>query len=192
MNKLIIGIVLLALVGAGGWYAYTRMNTEDTAQNTDQQQTAQPIVAQGATPVGEAREITPGLTAQDFVIGDGREAVSSMYAAVLYEGRLADGTVFDSTGSRQNQPFVFQVGAGQVIKGWDLGVAGMKAGGVRRLTISPALGYGDQVVGPIPAGSTLTFDVQLLATEEAAVVEQQIKAEQAAQQGAQENTSAAQ
>jgi FKBP-type peptidyl-prolyl cis-trans isomerase len=191
MQKIIIGIIAVAVLAALGWYGYTRMNTQDATDTSTQQPAAEALVAANATPAGEVREIMPGLTAQDFVVGDGREAASSMYAAVLYEGRLADGTVFDSTASRQNQPFVFQVGAGQVIKGWDLGVAGMKVGGVRRLVVAPELAYGNQVVGPIPAGSTLTFDVKLLATEDAAVVEQQIKAEQEAQK-AQEGGPAAQ
>jgi FKBP-type peptidyl-prolyl cis-trans isomerase len=78
-----------------------------------------------------------------------------------YVGTLANGTKFDSSLDR-GQPFEFSLGAGQVIKGWDIGIAGMKVGGVRKLVISPELGYGQQAIGPIPAGSTLTFEVQLV------------------------------
>jgi peptidylprolyl isomerase len=82
--------------------------------------------------------------------------------SVLYTGRLTDGTVFDSTSSHGNQPFETPIGVGQVIKGWDEGMLTMRVGGKRRLTIPPNLGYGSQAEGPIPANSTLIFDVELL------------------------------
>jgi peptidylprolyl isomerase len=79
---------------------------------------------------------------------------------VQYIGRLADGTVFDSSFSR-GQPFEFVLGVGQVIAGWDQGLATMKVGGWRKLVIPPALGYGNVANGNIPANSTLYFDVEL-------------------------------
>ena len=79
-----------------------------------------------------------------------------------YTGWLADGTKFDSSLDR-NQPFSFPLGAGQVIKGWDEGVAGMKVGGKRTLIVPPALGYGARGAGNvIPPNATLKFEVQLL------------------------------
>jgi peptidylprolyl isomerase len=83
---------------------------------------------------------------------------------VHYIGRLADGTVFDSSISR-GQPFEFTLGVGQVIAGWDEGLATMKVGGWRKLVIPPNLGYGNVATGNIPANSTLYFDVELLAID---------------------------
>lgn len=80
---------------------------------------------------------------------------------VHYTGTLANGVVFDSSYTR-NQPFVFSIGYGTVIKGWDKGILGMKVGGKRRLAIPASLAYGDQTQGQIPAGSDLYFDVELL------------------------------
>lgn len=80
---------------------------------------------------------------------------------VHYVGTLQDGTKFDSSIDR-GQPFQFTLGAGQVIKGWDKGLLGMKVGEKKTLTIQPEDGYGDQAVGPIPANSVLIFEVELL------------------------------
>ncbi|MCX6704120.1 MAG: FKBP-type peptidyl-prolyl cis-trans isomerase [Candidatus Woesebacteria bacterium] len=80
-------------------------------------------------------------------------------------GTLADGTKFDSSYDR-GTPFSFNLGAGEVIQGWDQGVAGMNAGGKRKLTIPPSLGYGAQgIPGVIPGGATLIFEVELLKVE---------------------------
>ncbi|MBI5133887.1 MAG: FKBP-type peptidyl-prolyl cis-trans isomerase [Candidatus Taylorbacteria bacterium] len=104
---------------------------------------------------------TPGLEIYDLQPGTGAEAVAGKTVTAHYVGTLADGTKFDSSLDR-GEPFSFTLGAGQVIQGWDLGIQGMKIGSVRRLVIAPELGYGDRAIGPIPAGSTLVFEVQLL------------------------------
>jgi peptidylprolyl isomerase len=101
----------------------------------------------------------------DLVIGKGPMPKVGQTISVLYTGRLSNGTVFDSTGSRNNEPFETPIGVGQVIKGWDEGMLGMRVGGKRRLTIPPALGYGSEAQGPIPPNSTLIFDVTLLAVK---------------------------
>jgi len=102
------------------------------------------------------------LQYEDLVVGDGQEAKSGDNVSVHYTGWLTDGTKFDSSVDR-GTPFTFHLGAGQVIKGWDEGVAGMKIGGKRKLTIPPELGYGDRGAGPkIPPGATLVFEVELL------------------------------
>jgi FKBP-type peptidyl-prolyl cis-trans isomerase FkpA len=107
---------------------------------------------------------TSGLQYVDLVVGEGVEAVAGKTAVVNYTGWLENGTKFDSSKDR-NDPFEFKLGAGQVIRGWDEGVAGMKVGGVRRLTIPPQLGYGDRGAGGvIPPKATLIFEVELLAT----------------------------
>jgi FKBP-type peptidyl-prolyl cis-trans isomerase FkpA len=103
-----------------------------------------------------------GLQYTDDVIGTGAEAAAGKTAVVHYTGWLMDGTKFDSSVDR-NQPFAFPLGGGQVIKGWDEGVAGMKVGGKRTLIIPPALGYGARGAGNvIPPNATLKFEVQLL------------------------------
>jgi FKBP-type peptidyl-prolyl cis-trans isomerase FkpA len=104
-----------------------------------------------------------GLQYEDTVAGDGAEAKAGDTVSVHYTGWLDDGTKFDSSKDRQ-QAFEFSLGAGMVIKGWDEGVAGMKVGGTRKLTIPPELGYGERGAGNvIPPYSTLIFEVELLA-----------------------------
>ncbi len=105
-----------------------------------------------------------GLKFEDTTVGEGAQASKGQTVSVHYTGWLENGTKFDSSKDR-NEPFEFKLGAGQVIRGWDEGVAGMKVGGVRRLTIPPQLGYGDRGAGGvIPPKATLIFEVELLAT----------------------------
>ena len=103
-----------------------------------------------------------GLKVTDDVVGTGTEAQKGKTVSVHYTGWLADGTRFDSSRDR-NTPFSFPLGQGQVIKGWDEGVAGMKVGGKRTLTIPADLGYGARGAGGvIPPNATLKFEVELL------------------------------
>lgn len=104
---------------------------------------------------------TTGLKYKDLVVGTGAEAKSGSQVTVNYTGWLTDGTKFDSS-LDSGKPFNFQLGAGNVIKGWDEGVASMKVGGKRILVIPPDLGYGSSGQGSIPANSTLIFEVDLL------------------------------
>lgn len=104
------------------------------------------------------------MQSTDEVVGTGDEAVAGKTVSVNYVGTLQDGTKFDSSYDR-NQPFEFQLGGGQVIKGWDQGVVGMKVGGKRKLVIPPDLAYGSQANGSIPANSTLTFEIELLSVK---------------------------
>lgn len=106
---------------------------------------------------------TSGLIIEDEVVGTGDVAVAGKTVTVHYSGTLTNGTIFDASRNRGDQGFSFALGAGQVIKGWDEGVAGMKVGGKRKLTIPSELAYGSQAVGGvIPANSTLIFEVELL------------------------------
>lgn len=99
---------------------------------------------------------------EDLQIGEGAEASAGQRVSVHYTGWLTSGEKFDSSLDR-GSPFQFQLGAGQVIKGWDQGVAGMKIGGKRKLTIPPELGYGERGAGNlIPPNATLVFEVELL------------------------------
>ena len=101
------------------------------------------------------------LQVDDLKVGTGAEAVAGKTVTVHYVGTLTNGSKFDSSRDR-NQGFTFRLGAGQVIQGWDKGVAGMKVGGLRKLVIPAALGYGAQGRGGIPPNSVLVFDVELL------------------------------
>ena len=103
-----------------------------------------------------------GLKYTDDQVGTGAVATPGKTAVVHYTGWLLDGTKFDSSRDR-NQPFSFALGAGQVIKGWDEGVAGMKVGGNRTLIVPANLGYGARGAGGvIPPNATLKFEVELL------------------------------
>jgi len=115
--------------------------------------------------VGNPKRTVSGLEYWDIVTGTGPTAASGQTVTVHYTGWLLDGKKFDSSVDA-HRPFTFHLGAGQVIKGWDEGVAGMKVGGKRQLRIPPDLAYGDQGAGNlIPPGATLIFDVQLLAVK---------------------------
>lgn len=103
-----------------------------------------------------------GIRITDYVIGEGELAEKGDTVFVHYTGRLKDGTVFDSSVANKRAPFSFSLGYGRVIKGWNEGIQGMKVGGLRRLKIPPALAYGEQARGPIPANATLDFTVELM------------------------------
>lgn len=106
--------------------------------------------------------MTDTLQIEDIVVGDGEEATAGNTVTVHYTGWLTNGTKFDSSVDR-GRPFQFPLGGGRVIAGWDQGVAGMKVGGKRKLTIPPELGYGARGAGGvIPPNATLVFEVELL------------------------------
>lgn len=110
-------------------------------------------------------ENVSGLVIEDLRVGNGAEAINGKLVTVHYSGTLTDGTKFDSSYNR-NVPFDFTLGTGEVIKGWDLGVVGMKVGGKRKLTIPSSLAYGEAGAGDlIPAGATLIFEIELLKVE---------------------------
>ncbi len=109
----------------------------------------------------EEVKIPDNLKIEDTLEGTGSAVKTGDTISIHYAGTLEDGTPFDNSYDR-GEPFETPIGAGQVIKGWDLGVVGMKVGGKRRLTIPPELGYGEQGSGTIPPNSTLIFDVELI------------------------------
>ena len=132
MNRWLSVLILLALAGCGGG------SDSNTAPST------------GGT-----------LVIDDLVVGTGATAAGGDTVTVHYVGTLTNGTKFDSSYDR-GTPYVFPVGAGQVIAGWDQGVPGMKIGGKRRLTIPPELAYGSQGRGTIPPNTTLVFEIDML------------------------------
>jgi len=110
------------------------------------------------------------LQIETLTAGDGITAEAGKRVSVHYEGRLADGSVFDASRPR-GQPFAFTIGAGQVIRGWEEGVDGMQVGESRRLTIPPELGYGAEGAGDvIPPNATLVFEVDLLSVSDPIVL----------------------
>ncbi len=131
----------------------TEIATTTTTTTTTITQTATTM------PTGNADQ----LQMTDETIGTGATAAAGDTVTVNYVGSLTDGTVFDASANHGTTGFTFKLGAGQVIKGWDEGIVGMKEGGKRKLVIPAALAYGDQAIGNIiPANSTLVFEVELL------------------------------
>jgi peptidylprolyl isomerase len=121
--------------------------------------------ASGGTMDAKTETTASGLQYVDVKPGTGASPQKGQTVSVQYTGWLLDGTKFDSSRDR-NQPFSFRLGQGQVIKGWDEGVATMKIGGVRKLIIPPELGYGARGAGGvIPPNATLTFEVELLSAQ---------------------------
>ena len=117
-----------------------------------------PAPREPATPVLAQKP----LERTDVVLGTGAEAKPGAAVSVHYVGTLPDGTKFDSSRDR-GEPFTFIIGQGKVIRGWELGVAGMKVGGTRKLVIPPHLGYGEAGSPPrIPGQATLLFEIELL------------------------------
>ncbi len=117
------------------------------------------------TEPGKSAEMLNGLKYETLKPGSGPEVKAGQKAKVHYVGTLADGSVFDSSRSR-GEPLTFTIGAGDVIEGWERGIAGMHIGELRKLTIPPSMAYKDQGKGPIPPHSTLVFEVELLGIQE--------------------------
>ncbi|HEX8352965.1 MAG TPA: FKBP-type peptidyl-prolyl cis-trans isomerase [Pyrinomonadaceae bacterium] len=143
-RRVVAAVVIVALLAAGAAYFFA------------------PSLRGGGGGAGGEVTTPSGLKYTDTVVGTGPSPRPGQTAVVHYTGTLVDGTKFDSSVDR-GQPFPFVLGRGQVIKGWDEGVATMKVGGKRRLTVPSALGYGPAGRPPsIPGGATLLFDVELL------------------------------
>ena len=127
-----------------------------------------PQPSAAASPAASAPQPPPPdpnakLEIKDVAVGKGAEAKAGDTVKVHYVGKLQNGEEFDASKKHGTEPFTFELGKGRVIKGWDEGVAGMKKGGKRKLTIPPHLGYGARGAGPkIPPNSTLVFDVELV------------------------------
>jgi len=152
----------LLSIGALAAVALVGCDAQSPGASAPKSSQESPSQASGAaSPAGVAGQ-PAGLVVTEELVGAGPEAKSGDKVRVHYTGWLTDGTKFDSSRD-SGRPFSFTLGAGEVIPGWDAGVAGMKVGGKRKLTIPPDLGYGAQGAGGvIPGNATLLFDVELL------------------------------
>jgi FKBP-type peptidyl-prolyl cis-trans isomerase len=145
------------LVGAIGCGNSDKSTPSSTPSTSSPMNTSSPMKV-----TGQPTTTSSGLQYWDIVAGTGATATSGSTVKVHYSGFLTSGQKFDSSRDR-GEPFSFPLGQGQVIKGWDEGVAGMKVGGQRQLRIPPQLGYGAEGAGGvIPPNATLIFDVELL------------------------------
>ncbi|NQV00889.1 MAG: FKBP-type peptidyl-prolyl cis-trans isomerase [Parcubacteria group bacterium] len=170
MKNIIYSIIILGVIVSGCYFLY-RLTQNDSFEGISSIEDQQELTLPGQTKEAEQTEQTAQqtqpnfdeLTAQILKEGTGQIAENGNNVTVHYVGVLEDGTKFDSSLDR-GQPFDFTLGAGQVISGWDLGVAGMKVGEIRRLYIPSEFGYGETGTpgGPIPPNANLIFDVELL------------------------------
>lgn len=174
MKNIILAVVVLVVV-VGGFYLLSKIPSDEAVKGIDlsgaeTQSGGVGVVEQGASSAedGERQKFEVGgeLRTEIMREGDGAEAKNGDNVSVHYVGVLEDGTKFDSSLDR-GQPFVFTLGAGQVIRGWDLGVVGMKVGEIRRLYIPSEFGYGETGAGNglIPPNANLVFEVELLGIE---------------------------
>ncbi|MBU1255324.1 FKBP-type peptidyl-prolyl cis-trans isomerase [Patescibacteria group bacterium] len=166
--KNIISTIIILVVIIAGFYFLSQLTGEDEIEgvsfetNGAQNQETEATIDSSQQKFKEITELSAEIMRQ----GDGQEAKKGDKVTVHYVGVLEDGTKFDSSLDR-GQPFTFDLGAGQVIRGWDLGVAGMKIGEVRRIYIPSEFGYGETGTpgGPIPPNANLIFEVELLGVE---------------------------
>ena len=119
------------------------------------------MTAPTTTTVNNTASQATELKTEDIKEGTGPAVKSGDNIVIHYKGTLTDGSTFDSSYER-GEPFETTIGVGQVIEGWDKGIIGLKVGGKRKLTIPPAMGYGDRPAGKIPPNSILIFEVELL------------------------------
>ncbi len=154
-------VVALPLLAAAA--LLSACGTDSTAPNIPSNPAVETYVASLGVNIAAMTKKSDNLYVQDLVVGAGAEAIAGREIRVTYTGWLINGSRFDTNVGRN--AFSFTLGVGQVIPGWDQGVAGMKVGGKRKLVIGSELGYRNQGQGPIPANATLIFDVELLGVQ---------------------------
>lgn len=158
--SLVVGLFLIAAVSVSGCRPTPSESPQEPAPS-------EPTSSQEATPPepeGDSEQVTE-LRIEDIVVGEGRAAKTGDRVSVHYTGRLTDGKKFDSSRD-SGRPFEFVLGQGEVIRGWDEGIVGMKVGGQRKLTVPPDMAYGEEgYPGVIPPNATLVFDVELLSIQ---------------------------
>jgi hypothetical protein len=162
-------IVLALAASLGGCSKLTEPPRPEPVQEgsgtaaAEPKQAPPPAPSPTPTPAAPPADPNAKLEIKDLTVGKGPEAKAGDTVKVHYVGTLLNGPEFDASKKHGDQPFTFELGKGRVIKGWDEGVAGMKVGGKRKLTIPPHLGYGARGAGDrIPPNSTLVFEVELV------------------------------
>jgi FKBP-type peptidyl-prolyl cis-trans isomerase len=156
-----IAVLALTTIGLAAQTSTTKSSTKTGATTKKPATAARPNTNAPTKVTGEGTKTPSGLQYWDIKHGAGATALRGQKVTVHYTGWLTSGKKFDSSVDA-GQPFSFTLGEGEVIKGWDEGVAGMKVGGKRQLRIPPQLAYGDRgAAGVIPPNATLIFDVQL-------------------------------
>ncbi len=158
----------LAVIVVAVFFVFPGLNPFGSAVKAAQTQTAVTTTTtntnnQAASTTAPTMTTSDGLQITDETVGTGTTAEPGDTVTVNYVGSLTNGTVFDASANHGSSGFSFTLGKGQVIKGWDEGIVGMKVGGTRKLVIPPGLAYGNRAVGGIiPANSTLVFEVELM------------------------------
>lgn len=162
----IVAVFFLSSLGVSGLVIWDQIANKDKNQAASQTSNdLQKQIEELQKQQGQDNQQGGTVQSTDITPGTGAEATAGKKVTVNYLGTLTNGTKFDSSYDR-NQPFDFTLGGGQVIKGWDQGVVGMKVGGKRKLVIPAALAYGEQSPSPsIPANSDLVFEIELLGVE---------------------------
>lgn len=162
-NNIVIGTVIAVVIVVGSGYAlFKKSNPSPVSNEPKQESKSDNKNSNNQKTVGNNQTDSTELKKETIKEGTGPEAKSGDTVEVHYTGTLTDGTKFDSSVDR-GTPFTFNLGAGEVIQGWDQGVAGMKVGEKVKLTIPSDLAYGDAGRPPvIPAKATLIFEVELL------------------------------
>lgn len=151
-TRIILFLIVAGLLLWGG-VAYNRQ--EDTKVAAERNAAAEAEQKQ-------QQDLFNKMKIEDIKVGTGATVANGDTVSVQYTGTLTDGTKFDSSYDHGGQPFEFTIGQGNVIKGWELGLIGMKVGGKRNLNIPAELAYGARAVGPIPANSPLNFAIELV------------------------------
>ena len=164
MNKKTIFVIgFLILLGIGGGIYIAKTGSNQAFPTSSPTSTIEGAI-EGTSTDSAKTKMEDKLITEDVKVGTGAEAVAGRKITVHYSGTFTDGTKFDSSYDR-GTPFTFTLGIGEVIKGWDLGISGMKVGGKRKLTIPSSLGYGPNDYQSIPGNSALIFEVELLKVE---------------------------
>ena len=160
--------VILIIISAAGWLFIQKGRQAQESTIHDVTASLSPSVEPSPLPSpsgGKMTTLEGGLQIQDIIVGSGAQAGTGDMVTVNYVGMFPDGRKFDSSYDR-GQPFQFILGEGQVIDGWDQGIAGMREGGKRKLIIPPAMAYGQGGAGDIiPPNATLVFEAELLAVQ---------------------------
>ena len=167
-----ISQTIVAIALATGISACSNQDSDNSEATGSADVVEEQTVTEDSANAAESFEVAPGLSARIMQTGYGRAAEAGDYVEVHYTGWLYDETGTDNRGSKfdssvdRGDKFHFRLGAGQVIQGWDQGVAGMLIGEKRELTLAPEMGYGERGAGNvIPPGATLVFEVELFGLE---------------------------